>query len=128
MVAGQMIPQQPLRFDFVSATDARVIEGYLGFCELLDIAHADKGNSITVNQWRNGTTLVGFDCSASNKDSSSFELVKEGQVTLHANFATAVGGQGIEVVIYAEYDNLISLDRNREWLREMNVRLQFEIF
>jgi hypothetical protein len=60
--------------------------------------------------------LLGFDLTPDSDDGGNhWEPVKDGTLSVHLEFAEPIAQpQGIEVIIYAEYDGLITIDRNRQ--------------
>jgi hypothetical protein len=45
----------------------------------------------------------------------TFQLIKQGNLRVEIHFAEALAG-AINVVLYAEFDNVIEIDRNRQIL------------
>lgn len=72
----------------------------------------DEGNAIDRDDFANGYALYAFDLSADLGDEDSFNLMRQGSVRLVLKFATALT-QTISVVAYAEFENVIEIDRNR---------------
>lgn len=108
---GQTYPSFPLTMDFANNI---YMKPFVALFETLGMAHTDKGNALSRQKYANGWTLLGFDLSQDSDDGAHWELVREGTTTLELRFGNPVPAGGLEVIIYAEYDNMITLDRNRQ--------------
>jgi len=75
----------------------------------------DEGNFITREDYKAGYALYAFDLTADLAESDHFNLVKEGSVRLALRFSTATP-HTISVIAYAEFDNLLEIDRDRNLL------------
>ena len=79
-----------------------------------NIARDDKGNSISYKDYKEGCCLYAFDLTPDNSDSAALQLMREGSVNIEYRFDKAVShALGLELVVYAEFDNLVSIDWNR---------------
>jgi len=74
--------------------------------------HYDKGLAIDHQDYPNGYALYAFDLSPDLIDDEKFELLPTGSVRLQLKFAQDLQ-QIITFIIYAEYQNIIEIDRNR---------------
>ena len=54
-----------------------------------------------------------FDVSPDGDDGGHWDLVKEGAVYINIKFNRAIADGGMEIVVYGEFDNLVTIDRNR---------------
>jgi len=72
----------------------------------------DEGTAIDRNDYANGYTLYAFDLTADLGDEESFNLMRQGSVRLVLKFGEAAA-MTITVVVYAEFENVIEIDRNR---------------
>jgi len=72
----------------------------------------DEGTAIDRNDYANGYTLYAFDLTADLGDEESFNLMCQGSVRLVLKFSEAAAVT-ITVVVYAEFENVIEIDRNR---------------
>jgi len=75
----------------------------------------DEGNSISCDDYKNSYTLYAFDLTADH-----FNLVKHGNVRLALKFADALA-ETVTVIAFAEFDNVIELDRDRNMLVDFSV-------
>ena len=72
----------------------------------------DEGTAIDRNDYANGYTLYAFDLTADLGDEESFNLMRQGSVRFVLKFGEAAAVT-ITVVVYAEFENVIEIDRNR---------------
>ena len=79
----------------------------------------DEGNHINRSDYAKGNTLFAFDLSSDLSDTESFNLARHGNVRVNMNFGTALA-QTVTVVVYAEFENLIELDRSRNVVFDFN--------
>ena len=77
-----------------------------------NMAKDEKGNGITYRNFKNCCCLYAFDLTPDNSDSSALQLLKEGSVNIEMRFDEATA-KDTELVIYGEFDNLITIDWNR---------------
>ena len=72
----------------------------------------DRGNQISLEDFANGFTLFAFDLSPDLDDGGHFHLIKQGNVRLELHFNAALP-ETINVIVYAEFDNVIKVDKAR---------------
>ena len=80
----------------------------------------DEGNFIAHEDYKAGYALYAFDLTADLAESDHFNLVKHGSVCLALRFSTATP-HTISVIAYAEFDNLLEIDRDRNLLVDFGV-------
>ena len=108
-VDGKQVPSKPLTPDFANGLCTRSYAslftgtGYMGH---------DRGNQISCEECARGFTLFAFDLSADLDDGEHFQLVKQGNLRLELHFKTALP-ETINVIVYAEFDNVIEVDKAR---------------
>ena len=111
-VDGKQVPSKPLTPDFENGLCTRSYAslftgtGYMGH---------DRGNQISCEEYARGFTLFAFDLSADLDDGGHFQLVKQGNLRLELHFKTALP-ETINVIVYAEFDNVIEVDKARNVL------------
>ena len=111
-VDGKQVPSKPLTPDFANGLCTRSYAslftgtGYMGH---------DRGNQISCEEYAKGFTLFAFDLSADLDDGGHFQLVKQGNLRLELHFKAALP-ETINVIVYAEFDNVIEVDKARNVL------------
>ena len=111
-VDGKQIPSKPLTPDFGADLCTRSYAslfsgtGYMGH---------DRGNQISRSEYAKGFTLFAFDLTPDLDQSGHFHLLRQGNLRLELHFKTALP-QTINVVVYAEFDNVIEIDKPRNVL------------
>ena len=108
--AGQTYPTKPLTTDFANDMYTRA---FVQLFEGLGISDDNKGNGINMKKYKSGLCLFAFDLSPDEDDGNHWDLVKEGATSVNIHFANPIPAGGLEVVIYAEFDGLITIDHNR---------------
>ena len=107
---GNVYPREHLKMDYKLKHFARP---YLQLMEALGFSDDNVGNAITPEDFSNYLCLYAFDLSPEQTDGPHWELVRDGTVTVHCQFADAIKDPGLEMICYAEFDNLLMVDRNR---------------
>ena len=108
--AGQTYPSKPLTMDFAHN---RFTRSFVQLFEGLGISDENKGNGINLASFKNGVCIFAFDLSPDEDDGSDhWDLVKEGETTVNVHFSDATA-EAIEVIVYAEFDNLLTIDHTR---------------
>ena len=80
----------------------------------------DEGIDIDRNDYANGYALYAFDLTADLGDEDHFNLMRQGSVRLVLKFGAALE-QTVTVVAYAEFENVIEIDRNRNVVFDFGV-------
>ncbi len=110
IAGGQTYPSKPLTTDFANN---RYIRAFVQLFEGLGICDDNKGNTVNLNKFKNGICIFAFDLSPDEDDGGDhWDLVKEGETTVNIQFSAATA-VAIEVVVYAEFDNLLTIDHSR---------------
>lgn len=107
---GQTFPAQPLHVDFKSNV---YITAFNQLFEALDMARENKGNSINRTDYKNTHCLFAFDLTPDEDDNGHWDLIREGTTSLDIKFADKLPDSGVEIVVYAEFDNLLFIDKDR---------------
>ena len=111
LAGGKSYPRKPISIDFANN---RFTEAFIQLFEGLGISDDNKGNGIEPKSFKDGCCLFSFDLSPDQDDGNHWDLVREGATSVDIKFEAAVPAGGIEVIVYAEFDNLITVNRNRQ--------------
>ena len=82
--------------------------------------NADEGLYIDRSDYSGGYALYAFDLTADLGEDDHFSLVREGSVRLALKFAAALANT-VTVIAYAEFENVIEIDRNRNVVFDFRV-------
>jgi hypothetical protein len=108
--AGKTYPPKPLLLDFPRN---QYTEAFVQLFEGLGISDENSGNGLNLASFKNGSCLFAFDLSPDHDDGNHWDLVKDGSTIINMKFGRAVAPGGIELVVYGEFDNLLTIDHNR---------------
>jgi hypothetical protein len=108
-IDGHEQPAKPLDCDFVHK---KIAAAYMSLFTGTGKAFKDEDIDITREDFVNGYALFCFDLTPDMGESDHFNLIKTGSVRLKINFSQALP-QTINVVVYAEFQNVLEIDRNR---------------
>jgi len=81
---------------------------------------ADEGLFITRDEYANGYSLYAFDLTADLGEDDHFSLVRQGSVRLALKFSQALEAT-VTVIAYAEFENVIEIDHNRNVVFDFGV-------
>ncbi|CCD63457.1 uncharacterized protein CELE_F54H12.2 [Caenorhabditis elegans] len=106
---GQTIPGRPMNLDF---ENNKFVEAYVQLQETLGHTRNNFScNSIDIGMFRSkGYTIFGFELSPVAQDNNLFELVRQTNVSVRLNFKKETPPGGLYCVVYAEFDQIFSLD------------------
>lgn len=114
---GQNFPSKPLTMNF---QNNQYIKAFVQLFEGLGISDDNKGISVSLPKFKNGSCLFAFDLSPDEDDGNHWDLVKEGATSICVKFTDAVPAGGVELIVYAEFDNLITIDHGRNVFMDYN--------
>jgi hypothetical protein len=106
---GQHQYIKPIEPDFANN---QFVQAYLTLFEGSGKLGKDEGIDVSRSEYPAGFTLYAFDLTPDLAESDHLNLAKEGTVRLDAKFRVALANT-INVVVYAEFENVIEIDRNR---------------
>lgn len=88
--------------------------------EALDLAHDNKGNNISISDYASSHCIFAFDLTPDEDDNGHWDLVSEGTTSIEINFSEALPDSGVEIIVYAEFDNLVMIDKHRNVFFDYN--------
>lgn len=108
---SMQIPSKPLTPDFKAG---HYIRSYHSLFDGCGINFSDVGNCISRDDYPNGFCLSAFDLTADlSCNDSHWNSIKSGSLRIELKFSEALA-QTISVLIFAEFDNCIEIDKNRQ--------------
>ena len=89
------------------------LSAYLSLYSASNIFYSDSGFSISRNDYKNGNALCGFDLSEDFSASAAhLSLPRQGSLRIDLQFAKQLP-EAVSMIIYAEFDSIIEIDRRR---------------
>jgi hypothetical protein len=113
---GQQHGIKPLSIDFANR---QYVTSFMSLFNGTGKENRDEGNDIDRTDFANGYALYAFDLSPSLSEDDNFNLIRLGNVRLDMKFATALPHTST-VVAYAEFENIIEINRNRNVVFDFN--------
>jgi hypothetical protein len=113
---GQNHGIKPLSSNFESS---QYISSFMSLFSGTGKENRDEGNGISRSDFANGYALYAFDLTADLSENESFNLARHGTVRIDMNFGVALP-HTVTVVAYAEFENIIEIDRNRNVVFDFN--------
>ena len=108
---------KPLTADF---TNGLYVRAYNTLFSGTGKVFKDEGNAIDRHAFANGCALYAFDLTPDLGEDGHFNLTKQGSVRLVLKFRDALA-ENVTVIAYAEFQNLIEIDRNRNVIYDFSV-------
>ena len=106
---GQQFPKKPLTPDFKNGLYLR---SYLTLFEGTGMLNDDRGLTIDREDYKKGFTLYAFDLTPDMAEGAHTDPIKFGNVRMEIHFKAQLA-KTVNVLVYAEYDNVIQIDRAR---------------
>lgn len=117
-VDGRPVPTQPLTPDYPNNL---YTEAYNTLFSGTGLHWKDEGNQIKYEDYAKGLTLYCFDLSPDLSASEPhWNLQRQGSLRLEVKFGEALPFP-INCIVYAEFQNLIEIDKNRNVIVDYNV-------
>ena len=89
------------------------MQSYAQLFQTLGLANDNRGNEITRDDFAKSHCIFAFDLTADADDGAHWDPIKEGNTSVEIQFGENLPAGGVQVIVYAEFDNLLSIDRNR---------------
>ena len=106
---GQQQSVRPLELNF---ENNHYINAYMSLFSGTGKQFTDEGNQIHREDYARGYTLYAFDLTPDQGEDDHFNLIKEGTVRVDMRFSVVLPNT-INVIAYAEFENIIEIDRSR---------------
>jgi hypothetical protein len=103
---------RPLKLDY---GNDQYIDAYMNLFTGSNKVNREEGNCIKRTDFPNGCALYVYDLTPDLAEGDHFNLLKQGTVRLTLRFAAALV-RAVTVVTYAEFENVIEIDRSRNIL------------
>jgi hypothetical protein len=113
---GQQYNVKPLSLDF---TNNQYITSFMSLFNGTGKENRDEGNDIDRSDFADGYALYASDLSPDLSENYHFNLVRQGTVRVDLKFALALPHM-VTVIAYAEFENIIEIDRNRNVVFDFN--------
>ena len=113
---GQQHGIKPLTSNYAKGL---YVSSYMSLFSGTGKANRDEGNEISRSDFANGFTLHAFDLTPDLSENDHFNLTRQGAVRVDMKFAEALPNT-ITVLVYAEFENIIQIDRNRNVIFDFN--------
>lgn len=113
---GQLHGLKPLKLNF---TSNRYIDAYASLFSGTNKMNRDEGNVISRSDYATGYTLFAYDLTPDLAEDDHVNLTRQGTVRLDLKFGTALANT-VSVICYAEFHNVIEVDRNRTVVFDFN--------
>ncbi len=111
-------PRNAIPCDF---TKGEYVHAYTGLMDTLSVTRADKGVDISYSDYKDGYCLFGFMLTPDTTDGDHWDLIRNGSTTIKINFAEATPVDGLNLIICAEFDNLLRIDSERNCFFDYSV-------
>lgn len=108
-VGSEQFPSKPLTPNYDSDLFLR---SYMTLFEGTGMLNDNRGHGITRTSYKDGFALYAFDMTPDMTDGSHVDLIKHGNIKMELQFKEALAST-VNVIVYAEYDNVIQVDRAR---------------
>jgi hypothetical protein len=106
---GQQHTIKPLQMDYANN---QYVNAYMSMFSGTRKENQDEGNDINRSEFAEGFSLYVFDLTPDLSETGSFNLTRSGGVRVGMKFSKALE-KTITVVAFAEFENIIEIDRNR---------------
>ena len=77
-------------------------------------AFSPHSNGITKEMYKSGWNFYVFNLTTNLEDDKCAELIREGNTTLFARFEQPVQAPGYVMVVYGEFDSLLTITNERD--------------
>jgi hypothetical protein len=113
---GQQNGIKPMALDYKNGL---YVTSFMDLFRSTGKLNQDEGNDIDRLDFAKGYALYAFDLTPDLTENESFNLARQGTVRVDLKFATALENT-VSVVVFAEFENIIEIDRNRNVVFDFN--------
>ena len=115
-IDGEQVPSKPLQPSYKDGEE-KYVHAYHTLFSGTGIHYSDAGNYIARHEYPHGYCLMAFDLTPdlSASDTSHWNLVRNGSLRIEVSFDEALT-ETVNCLVYAEFDNIIEIDRHRNVL------------
>ena len=115
---GKQVPSKPLQPNFVTG---QYVRSFFNLMVSSGLVNQDAGSNISRQDFAGGFALYSMDLTPSLIDDNQlFELVKSGALRMELKFDAPLA-QSVTVVVWAEMDSVLEIDRNRTVLTDFSL-------
>ena len=115
---GKQVPSKPLQPNFAGG---QYVRSFFNLMVSSGLANQDSGSNISRHDFAGGVALYSMDLTPSLIDDNQlFELVKSGALRMELKFDAPLA-QSVTVVVWAEMDSVLEIDRNRTVLTDFSL-------
>ena len=108
-IDGDQFPNKPLKPNF---SEDQFLRSYMTLFEGTGMLNDNKGHGIQRTDYKEGFALYVFDLTPDMTEGSHVDPIKHGSLRMDIHFKTVLP-ETVNVIVYAEYDNVIQIDRAR---------------
>ncbi|XP_071504964.1 uncharacterized protein F54H12.2-like [Diadema antillarum] len=119
-VDGVQVPSKPIQPVYGDTPGLQAIRAYQTLFSGTDKLYKDVGNHVSREDYDRGYTLYAFDLSPDLSSGQHFNLKRQGNLRLELHFDENLG-QGINIICYAEFVNILEIDRARNVIFDYTV-------
>ena len=109
---GEPVRSRPFR---PNIADGQFVECYNSLYSEFGKVDGDRGSIIKLEDWKRGYSLFAFSLSPDTDCDDHTSLVKHGNLRVEVQFSDTLE-HAIQLLVYAEFDNVIKIDSNRQLL------------
>lgn len=106
---GEPVLAKPLK---LNCAEGQYLDAFELLSKSFDKFDGEKSSIIKRQDWLRGYSLFSFDLTSDFDGDDHFALIKHGNLRLEMNFDAALVNT-INVIVYAEFDNIIEISNNR---------------
>ena len=99
----------------------KFIRAFHDMHEAIGFVNTSESNGITLNKYKTSHTIYAFNLTNSMEDNPSFDLIKAGSTSINIKFNDEIPMNGATLIVFAEFDSIIFIDKNRNIITDYNV-------